>query len=101
MVFEVVFGPDFELDQKVSKIETCLRDMSRQPVTLRKILDEKAGSKGCKKVMALLGTGIVLWDQASMLMFQEDPFTSMTSIEVWARNMGRVHIPRFVRVMER
>lgn len=106
IAFEIVCDEEWGADQRgalsmLSQTEAAIKERMQGRVAVKRKIIKDSSIKGCMKVTALLGTGIVLWDKGSMMAFKEDPFKSYETIRPWTRNMAEVHVPLLFRVLNR
>jgi hypothetical protein len=101
LVIEFTYGADFDFTfgsvNRLAMLEQCIQARMPGLVEVRRTLDRQA--KGCARAKVHLGIGIDVWVSAKMMMFRENPFATLGSIEVWVKQMSETHIPLLIRVM--
>jgi len=96
-LLELVYGPDFELRELNHRFVHSCKHRLGNLVEVRQVLDPHA--KGCTQAKLLKGTGIVMWSQATMLPFKDDPFFNMKCVDHWVKDFANSIIPMVIRVM--
>jgi hypothetical protein len=103
MVVEFTFGSDFNIEEgavdRMGKLRRCLKNSQiGRCIDIKEFVDPNPLAKSCTKAVVKLGSGIELWNQETMVAFRDDPFKRSTTIEVWAAEMVKVHLPLLLRV---
>lgn len=71
VVLELTIGKDY-ISSIASLEDHILKFVDHRHVQLKIVVDENC--RGCRRVVAHIGSGIVLWDRYSMMMHRADPF---------------------------
>jgi Ca2+-binding EF-hand superfamily protein len=93
IVLEFTIGPDYEYTAWA--MGKSFKKEFNDTVQLKIVMEPKI--KGCRKLVVLVGRGIVLWDRYTMIAHSDDPFQSFESSKVWVADMIRKRLPTFLR----
>jgi len=99
LALEISFGPDFDFLELASKFVISCKHRFGNLVEVHKRLMPVA--KGMTSVVVRLGTGITMWNQATMQAFSSDPFLNHTKVDAWVKSFSEEQFPLLIRVMNR
>lgn len=92
---EFTIGSDFR--PIMMEIRKAFKDSFGDAITTK--LVEEPILKGCRRLIVMVGRGIVLWDRASMIMHRDDPFSSFETARDFVIGSMKKHLPTLIRAV--